>query len=107
MNWILRLNSIQHGETYQGQGAGECGLEKSHDRVEGYAWPPEADGVIFRLIPRIGETQLCSVCVGGCTHRTRKRERGGSKVGPYVLYVLGGPRNTMPRTGRCEPGRAC
>jgi len=65
MNWKLRFNSIQHAETYQGRGACEvpaglrlsCWLKAGADCTRGFAWPPEADGVIFWLSPRIGETQ--------------------------------------------------
>lgn len=57
MNWVIRLNLIQHGTTYQGLGASESltiisfGLKASDDCVRGCAWPPEADGVISWLIP--------------------------------------------------------
>lgn len=52
MNWMLRLNSIQHAETYQGLGipAG-LGLKASGDYTWDFAWPPEVDGVIFWLSP--------------------------------------------------------
>ena len=71
MNWILRLNSIQHTETYQGLGACEslprlvrrrsgnrvCAeqawleLNASDDCTWDCPWPPEVDGVIFWLSP--------------------------------------------------------
>ena len=55
MNWILRLNSIQHAETYQGLGACESPLrardEPGDDCTWDCAWPPEVDGVIFWLSP--------------------------------------------------------
>ena len=52
MNWMLRLNSIQHAETYQGLGipAG-LGLKASGDYTLDFAWPTEVDGVIFWLSP--------------------------------------------------------
>ena len=56
MNWILRLNSIQHAETYQGLGMCESlpaglGLNASDAYTWDCAWPPEVDGVIFWLSP--------------------------------------------------------
>jgi len=56
MNWMLRLNSIQHAETYQGLGMCESlpaglGLNASDDYTWDCAWPPEVDGVIFWLSP--------------------------------------------------------
>lgn len=56
MNWMLRLNSIQHAETYQGLDVCESppagqGLNAGDDYIRDCAWPPEVDGVIFWLSP--------------------------------------------------------
>lgn len=92
MNWDVRLNLIQHGTTYQGLGTCESPsslrrrvwLKSGDDCVWGCAWPPEADGVIFWLSPRIGETQAPSSdrSAGGWEYRMRKHQVGRSKVGP-------------------------
>jgi len=98
MNWKLRLNSIQHGETYQSLGAGEPCV--------GSAWRSHR-GLCMATTSRWSDFQVKSVNrrdpgaqFSGWAHRTRKCQAGGSKVGLYVPNVLGGPRLTMPHAGR-------
>eukprot|EP00477_Mikrocytos_mackini_P000301 GAHX01000317.1.p2 GENE.GAHX01000317.1~~GAHX01000317.1.p2 ORF type:complete len:83 (+),score=3.51 GAHX01000317.1:1048-1296(+) len=76
MNWSLRFNLIQHGTTYQGLGKYESfpvrwvWLKSNDDFAWGCAWPPEADGLIFWLIPVIGETRAVSFEPRGESGRT-------------------------------------